>query len=121
MTINLTLIAQIIHFFIAYWMLRRWFFTPIFSIIESQDNLIAQAEHKLMQQRLQNEIKEQEIIAEKQAIKSFFNSNKPVVVEQSEKRTPLPELSVQELIATEQVETKRKLVELFVDKVERSS
>jgi hypothetical protein len=121
MTINLTLFAQIFHFLLAYWMLRRWFFTPIFAIIEAQDSQTAKAEQKLAQQRLHNEVKEQELIAEQQAIKSFFNANKPLISEEKEQQVQMPELHVPELTASEQAETKRKLAELFVRKVERST
>lgn len=119
MTINLTLFAQIIHFLIAYWMLRRWFFTPIFAIIERQDGATAYAERKLTQQRLHNEIKHQELVAEQEATQTFFNTNKPLIVEEMEKRAPMPELEVPELSMREQTEAKNKLTELLVRKAEQ--
>jgi hypothetical protein len=114
MTVNLTLIVQIIHFLIAYMILKRWLFKPAFEVMGEQDSRMQQAERELVAQRTHNEIVQQELIAEQQATKSFFNANKPLIAEETPEGVATPELMVPALPTDEQIAVQAQVVELLV-------
>jgi hypothetical protein len=59
-TVNLTFFVQIINFFIAHWMLRRFFMRPVMDYVTSQKkqehDLVAYVAHKKREIKTQEEI-----------------------------------------------------------------
>lgn len=79
MNINLTLIVQAIHFFIAYWMLRRFFFRPAVAIIENHNAVRNSLLSLISQQEQGLEIQKKARQHQWHECQGFFRSNRPIV------------------------------------------
>ena len=83
MEINVTIVVQAFNFFIVYWMLRRFLFTPAITIIEHE-----QAQENAMlaiidQQQKSLEIQEKERQRHWYVCQEYFTLNQPQLLKQS--------------------------------------
>ncbi len=92
MSINLTLLIQILHFLIAYWFMRRFLFAPIVAQLHHED---------VDRQRLQNQLllQEQNVRAAEETNRTEWHesqkkliTNKPMLASQSQFVPSVPPL-----------------------------
>lgn len=83
MELNITLLIQAVHFFVAAWFLHRYIFVPAYAIIHKEDRAIHQIESKIntlqvamTEQRSQNQIDWKKI--QKRAVSSIDQEKKEV-------------------------------------------
>ena len=102
MTLNLTLVVQLAHFFIAYALLSRFFLRPGYRAVKSDENRLRQLRAAI--------ITEQKRLAKKQEYKrnawvhcqNYFYQHRPVFevekrgVQSTQALEPLPEITQQE-------------------------
>lgn len=125
MYINATLVAQIIHFFIAYWILRVFFFKPALHELEAEHNekihledTIHRAAQALAQKQLTRE-------AQWREVQGFYAIHRPALDEHERfffrDITPtliapqLRERDVQELIDQSSKELATKIRKIYHD------
>ncbi len=97
MSINLTLLVQIIHFLLAYWLLRRFLFVPIVQALQQEE-----AEQRQLKDRLhkheQNVEKAEEVKhAEWRECHESLKSKKPLLASPAQFVPPIPSLEQIEL------------------------
>jgi hypothetical protein len=118
MTLNLTLLAQMVHFLIAYWFLRKWLFAPIFRIILAQEQEQMNAEQLLADAKARAVVVQREKQEELRACVSYFNSNKPAIEEQSIVPVAMPDPVVTPLTNAEREALQQELVSVLIKKVQ---
>lgn len=97
MSINLTLLLQIIHFLIAYWILRRFLFAPIVQRLQQQDAERDTLRHRLTEHE-RNVIKAEEVKrAEWHDYQKTLQSSKPELASPGQFVPPIPSLEHIEL------------------------
>lgn len=100
--INATLVAQAIHFLIAYLLIKYLFFKPVFEQIEQEDTLQESLINTIQSQQNIVAQKEQDLITQWHALKNYFATHVALVPSVSfgaHKRTQvqLPQLESQDI------------------------
>lgn len=119
MTLNLTLVVQILHFLIAAYCLRRWLFTPLFAHIVAEEQQQAEQDALLATHQARATAAQQEKEAELQACVQYFSSNKPTIEEQAPAVVPVPDTPVVELTPAQQSKLKQELVTALTERAQK--
>lgn len=70
--INATLVAQAIHFYLGFLLIKHLFFKPIFSVIQQENSLQESLIARVQQQQMRVVQKEQELKDHWQGLKAYF-------------------------------------------------
>lgn len=77
--INATLVAQAIHFFIAYLLIKYLFFKPVFVQIEQEDTLQASLIATVQAHQQKVAQKEQDLVTQWHSLRNYFSAHVPVI------------------------------------------
>ncbi len=103
LTINLTLIVQIVHFLIAYVLISKFFLRPGYEAVKSDENRLRQIRSLIEEEQQHVAAKELKKRSRWQACQQYFHKNRPIVETQSvglvplSHQAPFPEPSEKEL------------------------
>lgn len=75
--INCTLIVQIINFFIAFFIIKYFFFKPILASLHAEDAFQNTLINKIQTHRAMVAQKEQELSVQWQSVQRYFEQNSP--------------------------------------------
>ena len=119
MTLNITLLVQVVHFLLAYFFLKRWLFAPLFVHIQQEDAVRDAQEAELASHEQKIHAARQEKVAELHECARYFSTNKPIVAEQPPAVEHVPEVPVVELSSAEQNKLKEDLVAAITNRAQQ--
>lgn len=86
--INATLVAQAIHFYLAFLLIKHLFFKPIFSVIQEENSLQESLIATVQQQQGRVTQKEQALKEGWNSLRVYFARQAPCLQEQTAAKTP---------------------------------
>lgn len=92
--INFTLIIQAIHFFIAYYIIKYFFFAPVVNQIDAENRLQESLVTAVQEYQMAVSNKEKELEVQWQAMRDYFAGHIPEIKQETAVLSKLPEIVV---------------------------
>lgn len=115
MDINLTLVLQMINFFVAWYLLKRFYFVPVIDVIRAREQKIKQLRHAIDISHDELEHMQQERVSLWRMLKRFVQAHGPASIEkepvaiETKKKASLPQEPSQETVRHLQQELKQEI------------
>jgi len=116
MDINLTLVLQMINFFVAWYVLQRLYFVPVIGVLRAREQQIKQLKHALSASQDEVAHTSQERMSLWHMLKRFVQAHGPAQIEkepvliETKKKVQPPKEPSQEAIGHVQKELRQEIV-----------